>query len=199
MIKDFKSVAEIPFFKQLSEFGGKFSPNHITLIGFAGTLAATAFALSGNFAFAAFAVLVHLICDGLDGYVARKFEKASQIGFLLDHILDRVSDLVLFPVIGLVTNAFIPGLFVAIVCLFSSYIGVLNKTIGAPQDKGGTFAKTYRYQLLIILLVVFHFLPDMKTQLFSYFCYGSLFFGITTVFGRTRSLFFAVLGRGDVP
>ncbi|HXH73516.1 MAG TPA: CDP-alcohol phosphatidyltransferase family protein [Bacteriovoracaceae bacterium] len=183
--------------KYLKNFETILTPNQISIIGFASTLLAAAFILNHFFFLAALATLMHLICDGLDGYLARKLNKSSQLGFLLDHVFDRLSDIILFPAIGYALGMLLPGILIALTCLFSSYVGVLNKVVGLSQDKSGLFAKVYRYELLIIMLVIFSIDNTIRVQLYEYFCYGSLLIGGITIIGRLKTLFTTVLNREE--
>lgn len=189
MIRTFKDIENLPFFRTLVVLGEHVSPNHVSIVGFAGTLLCALFIVLGMHGAASAFAVVHLICDGLDGHLARKYNKSSQLGFLMDHVMDRLSDIILFPLLGYMLEVVVPGLLVGMVCLFSSYVGVLNKAIGGQQDKSGLFAKTFRYQLLIIMLWVFCFYPELSTQIYSYFCYGALVIGGLTIASRMRGLF----------
>lgn len=199
MIKDFKSVETRPFFRHLSALVSRLSPNTITVMGFGFTLIAAGLLLKEQYALAALFTLAHLLCDGLDGHIARKYNKGTELGFLLDHILDRLSDLLLFPLLGLVTGEFVMGVLVAILCLFSSYVGILNRVVGGAQDKGGPFAKSYRYQLLILVLVACEFAPSYAPEISFYFALTSLLIGGVTIGGRLSSLFNTVIKRGIKP
>jgi len=100
MIKNFRSIEHVIFFRRLSILGKWISPNQISAIGFVATLISALLIYKNLFLLASMTVLIHLICDGLDGHIARKYNKASQLGFLIDHVLDRLSDLILFPILG---------------------------------------------------------------------------------------------------
>jgi phosphatidylglycerophosphate synthase len=196
MIKDFKSLETLPYFEPLFRVVSRMSPNQVSVFGFLASILCAVLALNHYFGWAALAVAAHLFCDGLDGYIARKFNKTSQMGFLLDHIFDRLSDLFLFPAIGYALNILWPAVLVSIVCLFSSYIGILFKTIGAKQDKGGLFAKAYRYQGLILILIAISLWPKVQSEIYTYFCFFSLLVGIITIIHRTKNLFLTVRNQG---
>ena len=68
------------------------SPNHLTLIGFAGNAGAGALAARGQFLAAGVLSLVASGLDLLDGALARATGRASAFGAVLDSTLDRLSE-----------------------------------------------------------------------------------------------------------
>lgn len=63
-------------------------PNMITLMGMSLGLTAIRFAIEGRFATAAFMILLAMLADGLDGFVARRFGAESSMGAQLDSLSD---------------------------------------------------------------------------------------------------------------
>jgi len=63
-------------------------PNMITLTGMSLGLTAIRFAMEGRFATAVFMILLAMLADGLDGFVARRFGAESQLGAQLDSLSD---------------------------------------------------------------------------------------------------------------
>lgn len=83
----------------------RFSPNGITIIGFAGSVAAgVSFYLAGYWRFwfliAVLGLLTHLTLDNIDGAVARDRGQASQKGQLLDIFTDSVGIAAIFLGVG---------------------------------------------------------------------------------------------------
>jgi CDP-diacylglycerol--glycerol-3-phosphate 3-phosphatidyltransferase len=68
------------------------SPNHLTLLGFAGNVGAGALAARGEFIAAGVLSLVASGLDLLDGALARATGRASAFGAVLDSTLDRLSE-----------------------------------------------------------------------------------------------------------
>ncbi len=63
-------------------------PNMITLMGMSLGLTAIRFAIEGRFTTAAFTILLAMLADGLDGFVARRFGAESPMGAQLDSLSD---------------------------------------------------------------------------------------------------------------
>lgn len=63
-------------------------PNMITLLGMSLGLTAIRFAIEGRFATAVFMVLLAMLADGLDGFIARRFGAESPMGAQLDSLSD---------------------------------------------------------------------------------------------------------------
>lgn len=72
------------------------SANALTLLGFAGSLAAAYLAAIGSLRWAGGVMLVASSLDALDGAVARAKGEASPFGGFLDSFLDRLSESALF-------------------------------------------------------------------------------------------------------
>lgn len=63
-------------------------PNMITLMGMSLGLTAIRFAIEGRFATAVFMILLAMLADGMDGFVARRFGVESPMGAQLDSLSD---------------------------------------------------------------------------------------------------------------
>jgi len=68
------------------------TPNHLTVLGFAGNLGAAALAARGEFLAAGLVMLAASALDLLDGALARATGRASAFGAVLDSALDRLSE-----------------------------------------------------------------------------------------------------------
>jgi CDP-diacylglycerol--glycerol-3-phosphate 3-phosphatidyltransferase len=68
------------------------SPNHLTLFGFAGNVAAGVLAARGDFLLAGVLMLAFSAVDLLDGALARATGQASAFGAVFDSTLDRLSE-----------------------------------------------------------------------------------------------------------
>lgn len=66
-------------------------PNAFTLMGMFGGFLAIIYAIKGNFPVAAWAVMVAMVFDGLDGFVARLTGSATRFGIELDSLSDLVA------------------------------------------------------------------------------------------------------------
>jgi CDP-diacylglycerol---glycerol-3-phosphate 3-phosphatidyltransferase len=78
------------------------SPNAVTLIGFAITLAAAALAGTGHIFAAGWVMLLAGCFDILDGALARRTNRVTKFGGVLDSTLDRISEAVIL--VGLTAN-----------------------------------------------------------------------------------------------
>jgi phosphatidylglycerophosphate synthase len=189
LIKDYESVAHWSLTRRLAAIAARLTPNQISITGFVVGLAAAAAFSRGLYWAAAPLFLAHLVCDGLDGYVARLTGAASVSGFLLDHVLDRLSDVIIFVTIGVSLGLEREGFSVAILCLLSSYIGLMPKVIGEEKhNKSGLFAKTYRYQLLVIATAAAAFMPARDRWIFRAYLLAMVGLGLVTLITRGAAL-----------
>ena len=95
----------------------------LTVLGFLGNVYVAILIVQGRLVLAGLVVLVAGSFDMLDGAVARASNKADGSGALLDSVLDRYSESVIF--LGLVTHFFRTGHFLAVALTFMSVIGSL--------------------------------------------------------------------------
>ncbi|MEX0786839.1 MAG: CDP-alcohol phosphatidyltransferase family protein [Dehalococcoidia bacterium] len=68
------------------------TPNHLSLLGFAGNVGAAALAARGQFLAAGLMMLGFSAIDVLDGALARATGRATRFGAVLDSALDRLSE-----------------------------------------------------------------------------------------------------------
>jgi archaetidylinositol phosphate synthase len=99
---------------------------------------------------AALAVLASGFLDAIDGKVARITGKASRRGDLLDHILDRYSDVVMIGAVAVSAwcNPYI-GMFALIGVLLTSYMGTQAQAVGAGRLYAGLLGRADRVVLLV--------------------------------------------------
>ncbi len=100
---------------------------------------------------AAIAVLVSGFLDAIDGEVARLTGKASKRGDLLDHILDRYSDVVMIGAVAVSAwcNPYL-GMLALVGVLLTSYMGTQSQAIGAGRLYAGLLGRADRVVLLIL-------------------------------------------------
>jgi len=88
---------------------------------------------------------VRLWLNMLDGMVALAAKKASLRGEILNDLPDRVSDVLIF--VGVahsgLCNPF-AGYWVAIMALFTAYVGTLGQAVGTRREYGGVMSKPWR-------------------------------------------------------
>ncbi len=93
----------------------------------------------------AFAVNARTACNALDGLVARRLNVASRFGEVLNELIDRFSDSVLFLSIyalGASNNNLALG--TLLVVLLNSYLSILSKAAGGSRQYGGIVGKADR-------------------------------------------------------
>ena len=97
----------------------------------------------------ALAVLLSGFLDAIDGKVARLTGKASKQGDVLDHILDRYSDVVMIGAVAVSAwcNPYI-GIMAIIGVLLTSYMGTQSQAIGAGRLYAGLLGRADRVVLL---------------------------------------------------
>ena len=71
-------------------------PNSLTVAGFVITCAAAVALFRGNLRTGGLLILLGGLCDSLDGNLARSTGKANRYGALLDSVIDRYSEFVMF-------------------------------------------------------------------------------------------------------
>lgn len=98
---------------------------------------------------AALAVLVSGFLDAIDGKVARLTGKASEQGDVLDHILDRYSDVVMIGSVAVSAwcDPYI-GMMAIIGVLLTSYMGTQSQAVGAGRLYAGLLGRADRVVLL---------------------------------------------------
>ena len=152
--RDAISRALVPLGTRLAKAG--FTPDVITVIGTAGTVAGSVVLLGNGHLFAGTLVVTFFVLlDMVDGAVARAGGLASTFGAVLDSSCDRISDTAIFGAIawyyGLHGNKSI--LLAALLCLG---LGALTSYIRARAEAAGlnaTVGFAERAERLIIVLV----------------------------------------------
>jgi CDP-diacylglycerol--glycerol-3-phosphate 3-phosphatidyltransferase len=84
----------IPLVKTLTKWG--VHPNSLTLAGLVITAMAAAALFKGHLRTGGALILLGGLCDSLDGNLARVTDKATPSGALLDSVIDRYSEFVMF-------------------------------------------------------------------------------------------------------
>lgn len=151
------------------------NPNFITLLGLLVAVPAAYFfwksspeteATDYYLIFAGLLTFLHGILDLLDGFIARTYGKATRLGDFLDHVVDRVADVLLLSALS-----FSPwgnrtvGLFAIVATLLTSYLGTQAQAVGAGRMYTGFVARADRLVLLIVVPFVDHFLVVSGTTL----------------------------------
>lgn len=136
------------------------SPNTLTFVSLLLAIATGfAYAYSGesdHLLLAAFILLLlSSLFDALDGKVARITGKSSVRGDLLDHVIDRYSDI--FIIAGITFSPFCPEIFgfVAIISvLMLSYMGTQAQAVGGSRNYGGMLGRADRLMLILAITLI---------------------------------------------
>lgn len=100
-------------------------------------------------------ILLKMICNFLDGMVARAREMCSPKGEALQEAVDRIADTVIL--LGLAYSPFgqlTLGLVAIPMVLISSYLGILYKAVGGDRIFAGVMAKGDRLTLIMIVSII---------------------------------------------
>jgi len=93
----------------------------------------------------AIAVNARTACNALDGLVARRLGVASQFGEVLNELIDRFNDTILFlAVYALTITNNTLALFTIIVILLNSFLSITSKAAGGSRQYGGIVGKADR-------------------------------------------------------
>jgi CDP-diacylglycerol---glycerol-3-phosphate 3-phosphatidyltransferase len=151
----------VPVARGLGRLG--LTPNHLTLIGFAGTCAAAVLAAGQVWLAAGVLVLAFGIFDLFDGALARSTGRASRFGAFLDSTLDRTGENLVYGgiAVGSAIVGFVPGVIVAVLAVaFASvvtYARAKAEVVGLHGEVG--FApREVRIAILGIALIVVGYL-----------------------------------------
>ncbi len=152
-----------PVARWLHAFGAK--PNHLTLAGLVASLLAGISVAAGNLTLAIIWLLIGLLCDMLDGDLARLMPAGtSRLGAFLDSCTDRVSEAVVFGgvLIGMeyhgggVGWAWLVAWVLAVTGSFMvSYARARAEGLKIPCTVG--FAERPERMVLLLLLLIFGF------------------------------------------
>lgn len=104
---------------------------------------------------------LRLVCNMLDGMVAVEWGKGSPLGALYNEIPDRIADFIILVGAGYSDGGQVElGYIAASVAVFTAYVRVAVRSIGAPSDFGGPMAKPQRMAVIIAAAAYLGFTPD---------------------------------------
>ncbi len=139
----------------------KINPNTISLFSliFAG-LTGLLFYLGGVLILASFVtLLLSALFDAIDGKVARMRNLSSKRGDLMDHVLDRYSDILIM--LGFVFSIHAQmwiGLLAVIGVLLTSYLGVQSQALGLRRNYSGILGRADRLVLMLLFILLQFFI-----------------------------------------
>jgi archaetidylinositol phosphate synthase len=138
------------------------TPNQVSVLSFLVAVAAAgSFYTVTTAGYIGGSLLVALsgLLDGVDGQLARRTGTASESGDMLDHTLDRYSDLALLAGIAGGVAAWALGFFAVTGVFLTSYMGTQAQAVGAGRDYGGLLGRADRMALIILGGIVQPFVP----------------------------------------
>ena len=137
----------------------KLSPSFITFLGFIITCVGSYFVFTGNFLFGGIIIGIGIFFDSIDGTMARISGKDGDFGNLLDSVIDRFGEGVIYlSIIGffLYKEANKTAVILcSITLLFSfmiSYIRAKSESLNI-ENKAGFFTRVERSIILVVLLI----------------------------------------------
>lgn len=132
-----------------------------------------------------FTLLLSALFDAIDGKVARLRNLASKKGDLLDHVLDRYSDVLIM--LGFIFSSFAQayvGLLAVIGVLLTSYLGVQSQALGLKRNYSGILGRAERLVLMMLFILVQFF-----------FRYSTMFHGLLLTPTNILLIWFALAGN----
>jgi phosphatidylglycerophosphate synthase len=146
-------------------------PNYITILGFISNILVIYFYYYKNIVMFSFFTIIRSICDILDGLVARKFNKVTYLGGILDTISDTsFLTIILFIILKCYLGfkkSFILALTYFILHMYSMYYSGNLSDHSGLKNKPDTFSKLVIYFLIkntfiihLILLYFFKYIND---------------------------------------
>lgn len=130
------------------------SPNLISIISipFAILGAAALLYLPGwlGHVLCAVGIQLRLLCNLLDGMVAIKAGKSSDLGALFNEFPDRVADSILIVALGYAASWGELGWLGALAAALTAYIRIFGGSIGLAQDFRGPMAKQHRMAIMTL-------------------------------------------------
>lgn len=131
----------------------------LTVLGFLGNVYVAVLIVQGHLVLAGVVILLAGAFDMLDGAVARASNKDDRSGALLDSVIDRYSEAVVF--LGLITHFFKTGHFLAVTLTFMAVTGSLLVSYIRARAEGlniecrvGIMQRSERVVLLAIGLML---------------------------------------------
>ena len=153
-----KKIYEDPISKILITL--KLTPNTVTILGIVITSIGSFFVFQGSFLLGGIIVAFGTILDSIDGSMARLSNSVSKFGDLLDSVIDRFSEGIVY--IGIASyyiykefneTAILLTLIALLCSQLISYVRAKSESLGI-QNKSGFFTRVERSLVIIICLII---------------------------------------------
>jgi len=155
--KKFPSLRE----KMMKPFLININPNYITVLALFFAFIAAYFIVKGDYLFGGILVLLNGFFDMLDGEIAKAFKRDTKFGDFLDHVFDRIADIVIL--MALTLTPFVPdilGYASIIMVLLVSYLGTQAQALTSKRLYSGILGRADRTMLIGAALIVALWLPQ---------------------------------------
>jgi phosphatidylglycerophosphate synthase len=107
------------------------------------------------------AIACNALLDVLDGCLARSSNSESRQGDLIDHVLDRYSDIFIFG--GITLGGYVAwqiGLIAIVGVLMTSYLGTQAQALGVGRNYRGLLGRADRLALVFIIALLSLVVPE---------------------------------------
>lgn len=135
----------------------KLDPNTISIFSvvFAGLTGLFFYLGSWFMLLSFFTLLLSALFDAIDGKVARLRNITSKKGDLMDHVLDRYSDILIMLgfIFSVYAQAYV-GLLAVIGVLLTSYLGVQSQALGLKRNYSGILGRADRLVLMLLFILI---------------------------------------------
>jgi archaetidylinositol phosphate synthase len=132
------------------------TPNQISFIGFfIAVMAAVAFYFGEKWYVAGAALIFFSgVMDLLDGELARRRETESSQGDLIDHVLDRYSDMMVIGGLAIGIEQYLIGFVAMSGAFMTSYVGTQIQAVGFDRTYSGILVRADRFILIFIAIII---------------------------------------------
>ncbi|MFB6113637.1 MAG: CDP-alcohol phosphatidyltransferase family protein [Halodesulfurarchaeum sp.] len=140
------------------------TPDSVSAIAFLLAIGASASFLVGTptwYLAGALLVFLNGVLDLIDGAIARDLEVDSPAGDLLDHVLDRYSDVVIVAGLAGGVGRYALGFAAVTGVLLTSYLGTQIQAVGLEREYGGLLGRADRLTLVGVTGVVAWITPTI--------------------------------------
>ncbi|MFH0869180.1 MAG: CDP-alcohol phosphatidyltransferase family protein [archaeon] len=147
--------------KLMKPFLININPNYITVLALFIAFVAAYFIVLGDYLFGGILVLLNGFFDMLDGEIAKAFKRDTKFGDFLDHVFDRIADIVIL--LALTLTLFVPdtlGYAAIITVLLVSYLGTQAQALTSKRLYSGILGRADRTLFIGAALVVALWLPQ---------------------------------------
>jgi len=148
----------------------KINPNIISSLALVAALISGWLFINDIIFLAGIFILLNGFFDILDGEIARKYRLATKKGDFLDHVLDRVSDIVI--ILGLSFSSYVPdwlGYATIIIVLLVSYLGTESKSMIGGRLYSGIIGRADRLIIIVLGCFLFPFVNFIEYSLWLIF------------------------------